>query len=115
MCVDIADSNGVNWVPDHAVNHCRLCGAEFWLGRRKHHCRYKGSECVCVCFNTLLFARSCGGIFCWQCSNYFTPVPHEQLFKDQRVCKTCYDKLGGYSKSCHPLVPPVVISSGKVK
>ena len=69
-----------------------------------------------MCVSThCYFARSCGGIFCWQCSNYFTPVPHEQLFKDQRVCKTCYDKLGGYSKSCHPLVPPVVISSGKVK
>lgn len=28
------------WVPDHAVNRCMGCDTEFWLGRRKHHCRY---------------------------------------------------------------------------
>jgi myotubularin-related protein 3/4 len=27
------------WVPDHAVNRCMGCDTEFWLGRRKHHCR----------------------------------------------------------------------------
>lgn len=29
----------VLWVPDHAVNKCTGCSFEFWLGRRKHHCR----------------------------------------------------------------------------
>jgi myotubularin-related protein 3/4 len=81
MYVNVSDGNGgVKWVPDHAASHCRLCGAEFWLGKRKHHC------------------RSCGGVFCWQCSNYYTPVPHEQLFHDQRVCRSCFDRLGGYHK-----------------
>lgn len=28
------------WVPDHAVSRCTGCQTEFWLGRRKHHCRY---------------------------------------------------------------------------
>lgn len=28
------------WVPDHAVTRCMGCNTEFWLGRRKHHCRY---------------------------------------------------------------------------
>lgn len=28
------------WVPDHAVSRCTGCHIEFWLGRRKHHCRY---------------------------------------------------------------------------
>lgn len=27
------------WVPDHAVSRCTGCQTEFWLGRRKHHCR----------------------------------------------------------------------------
>lgn len=29
----------VLWVPDHAVSRCTSCHTEFWLGRRKHHCR----------------------------------------------------------------------------
>lgn len=28
------------WVPDHAVSRCTGCHMVFWLGRRKHHCRY---------------------------------------------------------------------------
>ncbi|XP_011406514.1 PREDICTED: myotubularin-related protein 3-like [Amphimedon queenslandica] len=95
-CVDIADSNGVTWIPDHAVSHCP-CGAEFWMGKRKHHC------------------RSCGGIFCWQCSNYFTPVPHEQLFKDQRVCKICFDKLDGHLKSCQSPVAAASLNGSKTE
>lgn len=33
-------SSSVLWVPDHAVSRCTSCQTEFWLGRRKHHCRY---------------------------------------------------------------------------
>lgn len=29
----------VLWVPDHAVSKCTGCSIEFWIGRRKHHCR----------------------------------------------------------------------------
>lgn len=32
-------SSSVLWVPDHAVSRCTHCQTEFWLGRRKHHCR----------------------------------------------------------------------------
>lgn len=32
-------SGSVLWVPDHAVSQCTSCQTEFWLGRRKHHCR----------------------------------------------------------------------------
>lgn len=32
-------SSSVLWVPDHAVTKCTNCQTEFWLGRRKHHCR----------------------------------------------------------------------------
>jgi myotubularin-related protein 3/4 len=27
------------WVPDHAVSRCTGCQTEFWVGKRKHHCR----------------------------------------------------------------------------
>lgn len=32
--------SGVLWVPDHAVSRCTRCDKNFWLGKRKHHCRY---------------------------------------------------------------------------
>ena len=40
--------------------------------------------------------RSCGGVFCGTCSNYYCPVPHEQLFVDVRVCEKCYYRLDGH-------------------
>lgn len=33
-------NSSVLWVPDHCVSRCTGCQTEFWLGRRKHHCRY---------------------------------------------------------------------------
>lgn len=47
--ITMEDTKGVQWVPDYAVKHCNKCGAEFWLGKRKHHCRYKG-PCVSTCW-----------------------------------------------------------------
>lgn len=35
----VAECQGTLWVPDHAVSRCTGCGTEFWLGRRRHHCR----------------------------------------------------------------------------
>ena len=37
--VDERDSRITLWVPDHVVTHCAACGGDFWIGRRKHHCR----------------------------------------------------------------------------
>lgn len=36
----LPDGNPTLWVPDHAVSRCTGCQTEFWLGRRKHHCRW---------------------------------------------------------------------------
>lgn len=36
------------WVPDHAVNKCTGCSTEFWLGRRRHHCRYAIFYCIII-------------------------------------------------------------------
>ncbi|KYN28958.1 Myotubularin-related protein 3 [Trachymyrmex cornetzi] len=63
------------WVPDHAVTRCMGCNTEFWLGRRKHHC------------------RCCGKIFCADCSENSTPLPSEQLYNPVRVCSDCYARL----------------------
>lgn len=37
--VPTSSNSKVLWVPDHAVNKCTGCSFEFWIGRRKHHCR----------------------------------------------------------------------------
>ncbi|CAL7942733.1 unnamed protein product [Xylocopa violacea] len=70
------------WVPDHAVNRCMGCGTEFWLGRRKHHC------------------RCCGKIFCADCSENSTPLPSEQLYNPVRVCSDCFSRLHRHSSPC---------------
>ncbi|XP_011501347.1 PREDICTED: myotubularin-related protein 3 isoform X1 [Ceratosolen solmsi marchali] len=70
------------WVPDHAVNRCMGCDTEFWLGRRKHHC------------------RCCGKIFCADCSENSTPLPNEQLYNPVRVCRDCFSRLHHHISPC---------------
>ncbi|KAJ8668071.1 hypothetical protein QAD02_009734 [Eretmocerus hayati] len=70
------------WVPDHAVNRCMGCDTEFWLGRRKHHC------------------RCCGKIFCADCSENSTPLPSEQLYNPVRVCSDCFTRLHHHTSPC---------------
>ncbi|XP_053697624.1 myotubularin-related protein 3 isoform X2 [Sabethes cyaneus] len=70
-------TSSVLWVPDHAVSRCTTCQIEFWLGRRKHHC------------------RSCGQIFCADCSEYWAPLPDEKLFQPVRLCGPCYQNVSG--------------------
>jgi myotubularin-related protein 3/4 len=70
------------WVPDHAVNRCQGCQIEFWLGRRKHHC------------------RSCGNIFCADCSEFWAPLPDERLFTPVRLCASCYQSVTGKFQVC---------------
>ncbi|XP_037936813.1 myotubularin-related protein 3 isoform X2 [Teleopsis dalmanni] len=69
------NATSVLWVPDHAVSRCTSCQTEFWLGRRKHHC------------------RSCGQIFCADCSEFWAPLPDEKLFSPVRLCGPCYHSV----------------------
>ncbi|XP_058979135.1 myotubularin-related protein 4 isoform X3 [Musca domestica] len=69
------NATSVLWVPDHAVSRCTSCQTEFWLGRRKHHCRC---------------ALSCGQIFCADCSEYWAPLPDAKLFSPVRLCGPCH-------------------------
>ena len=70
-------TSSVLWVPDHAVSRCTTCQTEFWLGRRKHHC------------------RSCGQIFCADCSEYWAPLSDGKLFQTVRLCGPCYQNVCG--------------------
>uniref|UniRef100_A0A1Q3G322 Lateral signaling target protein 2 homolog n=1 Tax=Culex tarsalis TaxID=7177 RepID=A0A1Q3G322_CULTA len=76
-------TSSVLWVPDHAVSRCTTCQIEFWLGRRKHHC------------------RSCGQIFCADCSEYWAPLPDEKLFQPVRLCSPCYQSVSGRMANSH--------------
>jgi hypothetical protein len=46
-----------NWIKDDLSNKCLMCEKVFGWLRRKHHC------------------RSCGGLFCYECSNNFIQIP----------------------------------------
>ncbi|XP_050087670.1 uncharacterized protein LOC126572416 isoform X2 [Anopheles aquasalis] len=71
----VGTSASVLWVPDHAVTRCTSCQLEFTLCRRKHHC------------------RSCGQIFCAECSEYTAHLPDERFYQPVRLCGPCYQRI----------------------
>uniref|UniRef100_A0A0K2U3Q5 Lateral signaling target protein 2 homolog n=1 Tax=Lepeophtheirus salmonis TaxID=72036 RepID=A0A0K2U3Q5_LEPSM len=79
--VDEKEITPILWVPDHAGAVCMGCNSKFWFGRRKHHC------------------RSCGLLFCNNCTDQFSPIPTEQLYSPVRVCDDCYATLKSSSSS----------------
>ena len=62
------------WIPDQRVSMCQLCGVQFSLVVRRHHC------------------RACGKVVCSACSNNKAPIKYRQ-FEPVRVCHLCYDVL----------------------
>lgn len=38
----------------------------------------------------IMFSRSCGKIFCADCSRNLVPLPAEQLYEPVRVCEPCF-------------------------
>lgn len=73
--LDESDAKIVKWVPDYVVTHCAGCNTAFGIVKRKHHC------------------RNCGNIFCHDCSNNYTSIPHQNLVGEERVCYKCYSCL----------------------
>ncbi|NP_001087164.1 zinc finger FYVE-type containing 28 L homeolog [Xenopus laevis] len=71
-CHTIAKSVPPEWLPDNASSHCMSCYASFTLLRRRHHC------------------RSCGKIFCSQCSAYSSTLPYIISTHPVRVCSHCF-------------------------
>ncbi|KAL4660607.1 myotubularin-related protein 4 isoform X1 [Arapaima gigas] len=63
------------WVPDHMASHCFNCDCEFWIAKRRHHC------------------RNCGNVFCKDCCHLKLPIPDQQLYDPVLVCNSCYDLL----------------------
>ncbi|XP_077416415.1 phosphatidylinositol-3,5-bisphosphate 3-phosphatase MTMR3 isoform X1 [Vanacampus margaritifer] len=82
--VDKQDTEVTRWYPDHLAAQCYGCESRFWLATRKHHC--SGREPVQEVWN-------CGNVFCASCCDQKIPVPSQQLFEPNRVCKSCYGSL----------------------
>ena len=52
-------------------------------------------------FNLLnLIFRSCGRVFCADCSENSTPLPSEQLYNPVRVCSDCFCRLHHRTSPC---------------
>ncbi|XP_069003121.1 phosphatidylinositol-3,5-bisphosphate 3-phosphatase MTMR4 isoform X2 [Embiotoca jacksoni] len=73
--VERKDTEVTRWVPDHMASHCFNCDCEFWIAKRRHHC------------------RNCGNVFCKDCCHLKLPIPDQQLYDPVLVCNTCNDLL----------------------
>ncbi|KAL0994789.1 hypothetical protein UPYG_G00127180 [Umbra pygmaea] len=73
--VEQKDTEVTRWVPDHMASHCFNCDSEFWMAKRRHHC------------------RNCGNVFCKDCCSLKLPIPDQQLYDPVLVCNVCYDLL----------------------
>ncbi len=71
------------WVSDNSITNCTLCGTEFSILNRKHHC------------------RSCGNIFCYYCCYQLQSLPsyipstHSRYCdgKRHKVCNSCLKNI----------------------
>ncbi|XP_059404880.1 myotubularin-related protein 4-like isoform X2 [Carassius carassius] len=73
--VERKDTEVTRWVPDHMASHCFSCDCEFWIVKRRHHC------------------RNCGNVFCKDCCHLKLPIPDQQLYDPVLVCNSCHDLL----------------------
>ncbi|XP_066552197.1 myotubularin-related protein 4 isoform X2 [Amia ocellicauda] len=73
--VERKDTEVTRWVPDHMASHCFSCDSEFWIAKRRHHC------------------RNCGNVFCKDCCHLKLPIPDQQLYDPVLVCNSCHDLL----------------------
>jgi len=69
------------WVPDDSVNACNLCGEEFSMLKRRHHC------------------RACGEIVCGNCSDKKWKIPAIDKSSKVRVCTLCHDYLSTHQNT----------------
>src|SRR5690606_8378579 len=68
------------WTPNTEMNECLNCSKPFTFFNRKHHC------------------RSCGKIYCNDCSHNYLPIPEFGYFKPVRVCSFCFELLNAEQK-----------------
>lgn len=86
MAVPKAVSMAIPWDSDDSRNDCTRCNAQFTFFKRRHHC------------------RSCGHLYCGDCSKMRAPVVKWRINRRVRVCPECFDEIaaastGGSSKS----------------
>merc|ERR1712137_221216 len=73
-----------HWIDDTQVDQCAECHCSFGLQIRKHHC------------------RSCGGVFCSQCTTKRTPLHFHHYARPVRVCGACFSTIAGRALSHSP-------------
>jgi hypothetical protein len=86
------------WVNKKRVFHCHKCNVHLGMMHWKHHC------------------RSCGQIFCADCSSYLTKVPYGELCTSrpdrikvrnpQRCCFECHRRIGEHIQTEDPYITP---------
>ncbi|CAD5124378.1 unnamed protein product [Dimorphilus gyrociliatus] len=64
-----------HWIKDDQAEACTQCNVKFTLYERRHHC------------------RSCGAIFCENCSKRRIEIPKLKIYKRVRVCTKCHDMI----------------------
>ena len=69
--VEWPGDNKAKWQPDTAVKSCNICQKDFWLFRRRSHC------------------RQCCKVFCRECAGKFIEISGVK----RRVCEWCAKKL----------------------
>jgi len=67
---ELEDEKKGGWANDDEITNCTKCTQPFTVTKRRHHC------------------RSCGKIFCNECSSRRAPLPTSP--KPVRVCDNCY-------------------------
>ncbi|KAL5475348.1 hypothetical protein EMCRGX_G025149 [Ephydatia muelleri] len=71
---DNADTPVV-WMSDDNIRECSFCQQRFSTFRRRHHC------------------RSCGRVFCHDCSKNKGVLTHLGYIQPVRICDECYKKM----------------------
>lgn len=72
---ELTPSDYPSWVPDEMSPRCLLCGFEFTLTKRRHHC------------------RMCGNVFCSECSRTKIQMPSLYGLEPVRACYSCFEKV----------------------
>ncbi len=71
------------WQPDSEVTYCPICGTQFSIFVRKHHCRYVAPEGLGN-WQTERLTRTCskcGRVVCNSCSPHRITIPHQYIVR----------------------------------
>lgn len=59
--------------------------------------------------------RSCGEIFCADCSEFWAPLPFEKLFNPVRLCGSCYLTVTTQIHECRVPFDPISTANDVAK